>query len=72
MKYFGYLLYSSFVIAFLVGCSKNEPPAATNGLLTTAVDVRLNPYGNSPLSAEINFSTKEPVKVHYQLLNNRK
>lgn len=69
MKYVGYLLYTAFFFIFLGGCSKNEPPLATSGLLTTKVEVRLNPYGNSPLSAEINFSTKQPVKANFKLLN---
>jgi len=67
MKTFINLRTLIFLTLLFVQCTKEM--AEVNDLLSSDIEIKLNPNGNSPLSAQINFKTKKEVKVRCQLLN---
>jgi len=69
VKSFGHLLWIICIIVLFNQCSKNKTGQAIDDLLVEALEIQLNPNGNSPLSAQFNFNTEELVRVNYQLLN---
>lgn len=51
-------------------CSKSgEEGKAVSNILKNEITVNLNPNGNAPLAATLNFSTKKKAGIGYRLLN---